>query len=542
MAAGLVEDLLRRQESLKSERSVVQQTWEYIERYITPYRGRYFRDEKSESSVEWRREEILDSTATVAHQNLAARLHGTISNPTIRWFEIRYRDEALNKRKAVAEWLEKANERVYYALQDSNFNLEVNETYQDLCSLGTSAMFLESTPDDPLVFTSIFLKEVYFETDWRGTVLRFYREMEMTPAQMLSKFGEDNVPDTVKEMDKKGETEKQTVIYCIYPRNNKIVPLGQMQRPDRRPWAYCYIHKETQEMLGKEGGYYEMPVFIPRWRKTNSSVWGNSPAHLALPDVMTLNRVRELQLDGSERAIEPPIFAEERAILSDLNLSAASVNVVRKIEGIVPFNTGFNLFVSDHMVDQLQSAIRDYFFYDQLMLPAPQGTPATAYEVSVRYEQMQKLLGPTMGRLENDLLDPIVSRTFRLLAREGYIDPPPDEVIEAGAEFDIEYIGALSSAQKGDRAASLERYAVSVSNLAPTMPEVLDVVDQEELARQLGRDLGVPATVMRGEDEVRRIQQNRADLQERAAEAEVAGMEGEAVAAMGQGDPTLGAL
>lgn len=538
MNTNICDDLAKRYDNLITQRSVAQQAWDDIEQYVTPYRGRFFKDEKSESSIEWDKQEVFDSTAPVAHQNLAARLHGALSSPSIRWFDIRYRDEKLNKNKVVAQWLADANERVYYALQDSNFNLEINETYQDICGMGTSALFLESSKDDPLMFKSIWLKEFCFENDWRGQVLRFYRKLDMTPAEIISKFGSD-VPDAIVKMDEDGKQEKQEVLFCIYPRNNKVVPIGKLQRSDRRPWAYCYFLKTSKEMLGKEGGYYEMPVFVPRWRKTNSSVWGNSPAHLAMADIKTLNRARLLQLRGSEKKIDPPLFVEERALISDLDLSAASLNVVRKIDGILPFNSNFDVFVSDHMISQLQDGIRDYFFYDQLMLPSPQGTPATAYEVSVRYEQMQKLLGPTLGRLQNDLLDPIVSRAFRLLAREGQIPPPPEAVVDAKAELEIEYIGALSTAQKSDRAASIERYGVAVSNLAPTMPEVLDVVDQEEMARQLGRDLGIPPSVMRGEDEVKKIKQERQDMQKRAAEAEIANTEAQAVSAMGQGDPTL---
>jgi len=259
-----------------------------------------------------------------------------------------------------------------------------------------------------------------------------------------------------------------------------------------------------------------------------------------MPDIKTLNSSVSLQLQASEKAIDPPLFAEERAIMTDLDMSASSLNVVRKLDGIKVFDTGFNLYVSEAGIDRLQKSIKDYFFYDQLMLPDPQGTPATAYEISLRYEQMQKLMGPTLGRLENDLLDPIVTRAFRLLVRNGQIPAPPDQVIAEGADFEVEYIGALSTAQRADRAASLERYGVALANLSPTMPEVLDVVDQEELARQLGRDLGVPATVLRSEEEVEDLRTPRADKQAAMEDAVIAQQQGDAINAMGAGDPTLG--
>jgi hypothetical protein len=541
MKTDLCEDLGRRYDGLISDRSVAAVQWDKIESLVTPYRGQFFKDEKSEGSIEWDKD-FYDSTGPAAHQNLAARIHGTLSSPAVRWFEIRFRDEKLNKSKPVATWLSTANEAVYYALQDSNFNLEVNETYQDICGFGTSAMFLETSKDYPLMFKSIPLKEFVFEDDWRGNVLRFYRMLEMTPAQIISKFGQDGVPDEIIQADKDGKRDKQEVLFCIYPRNNNIAEIGKVQRSDRRPWAYCYFLKRTSEMLGKEGGYYEMPVFIPRWRTTNSSVWGNSPAHLVLGDLASLIQVRKLQLQGSEKKIDPPWLAQERAIITDLDFSASALNVVRDLDGIKSLESDFDIFVSEAMAEQLRASVREHFFYDQLMLPAPQGTPATAYEISVRYEQMQKLMGPTLGRLQNDLLDPIVSRTFRLLAREGQIPRPPQEVLEANAEFEVEYIGALSNAQKADRAAAIERYGVAVANLAPTMPEVLDVVDQEKLSRQLARDLGISPEVMRDENEVKELRERREKMTERAVEAEVAGVEAAAINEMGRGDPTLGGM
>ena len=208
MAENVCDDLSRRHDALIADRSVAQQKWDEIERYVTPYRGRFFNDEKHEASVEWDKAEIYDSTAVSAHQNLAARLHGSLSNPSLRWFEIRFRDDKLNKEKHVSEWLSSANEAVYYALQDSNFNLEVNETYQDLCGFGTSFMFLETSRDEPLMFKSIWLKEACFEQDWRGHVLRFYRLLNMRPAEIISKFGADKVPTEIVKMDEEGQQEK----------------------------------------------------------------------------------------------------------------------------------------------------------------------------------------------------------------------------------------------------------------------------------------------------------------------------------------------
>jgi hypothetical protein len=507
---------------------VAEQSWEDIEGYVTPYRGRFFSENKTEGSVEWGRGFVYDSTAIMAHQNLSANLHGSLSSPSIRWFEMTFRDQKLAQKRKAAEWLANANEQIYYALQDSNFNLEVNETYQDLVGFGTSALSLEEDGSE-LVFSSIPLREFVFEPDASGRVIRFYRKLQWTPAQIIAKFGPKDVPDRIIKLDEDGNQSKIEVLWAVYPTNNRIAKIGEQQAPSRRKWQYSYICMDDKEPLGKGGGYYEMPVFVPRWRTTSESAWGNSPSHFAIHDIKTLNRARKIQLIGSEKKIDPPIFAEERTILADLDLSAASLNVVRNVGGIMPFDTKFDIFVSREMIDQLQSAIRNYYFTDQLTFPTPQAQPMTATEAQIRYELMQKLLGPTLGRLQNDLLNPIVSRAFRVLMRNGTIEPPPEIVSEAEAEYDIEYIGALSRAQKSDRAASVERFVVSVGNMAGVMPDMLDVVDQEEVVRQLGRDLGVPPTLMRDKDEVEMMRDEKEAAMMRAQEAALQQAEGDAM-------------
>lgn len=518
------QDLLKRAKQCESDRTTVQSIWDAIERFVTPYRGRFFEDNRTEGSIDWfKSRDVYDSTAVDAHQNLSASIHGALTSPSIRWFVMRFRSEKLNKDKKAIAWLQGAADRVYHELQDSNFNLEINESYQDLCGPGTAFLTLEEDKGpanawNGLNFTAVPLKEGFFEQDHRGLALRFYRKLEWTPGEIISKFGEQ-VPDTIRAMDERGLTEKQTIYFCVYPRRPGSVDIGKKVSPSKRPWEYRYILEKGAHTLGKPGGYYEMPVFIPRWRKTSGSVWGNSPAMMALGDILTLNQARMMQLRASEKLIDPPIFAEERSLITDLNLKAASLSVVRRIEGVKAFETRGQISVSDHMIDQLQGAVRRYFFADQLTFPDPQAQPMTAMEVQVRYELMQRLLGPTLGRIQNDLLNPIVSRAFRMLAREGQLDQPPQIVIDEDAEFDIEYLGALARSQRMDSATASERWISIGASLAEVYPAATDVVDADDVMRNIGRDLGIAATSIRDETEVEKVRNEREARQKQMADA-----------------------
>ena len=534
-------ELLKRAKQCESDRSSVQSMWDAIETFVTPYRGRFFEDNRSEGSIDWfKSRSVYDSTAVDAHQNLSASIHGALTSPSIRWFVMRFRSEKLNKDKKAIAWLQGAAERVYHELQDSNFNLEINESYQDLCGPGTAMITLEEDKGpgnawNGLNFTAVPLKEGFFEQDHRGLCRYFYRKLQWTAGEIVSKFGE-NVPDAIKTLDEKGNTEKQTVYFCVFPRSTGTVEVGKKRSPSKRPWEHRYILEKGAAQLGKSGGYYEMPVFIPRWRKTSGSIWGNSPAMLAMGDILTLNEARMMQLRASEKLIDPPIFAEERSLITDLNLKAASLSVVRRIEGVKAFETKGQISVSDMMTDQLQAAVRRYFFADQLTFPDPQAQPMTAAEVQVRYELMQRLLGPTLGRIQNDMLNPIVQRTFRMLAREGQIEEPPGIVIEEKAEFDIEYLGALARSQRMDAATASERWISIGAGLAEIYPEATDVVDADDVMRNLGRDLGIPATSIRDEAEVKTVREDRDTRQKAMQDAAIAEQAGKGAEAQAKAE------
>ena len=535
-------EIMQRYGVVSAARTTVQETWDVIEEFVTPYRGRFFRDQRDEHSIEWRDRQVWDSTAIMAHQNLSASLHGSLTSPSIRWFDLRFRDDVMNKDKAASNWLQEASEAVYFELQDSNFNLEINECYQDICGYGTGVVTQEMADPVPgledwngMDFASVPLKEAYFEEDHKARVRYFYRHLTWTAGQIITKFGKENVPQSILDLDEKGVSERQGVMFCIFPRDEKPGEIGQVLAPKRRPYGYKYLLMSDQSSLGEEGGYYEMPAFIPRWRKTSESVWGNSPAHFALSDILTLNQWVEIFTERAEKETDPPVLAEERAIITDLDISARGLTVVRNIDGVKFWDQPGNLSITLEGLQMYRSAVRNYFFEDQINYPDAQAQPMTATEAQIRYELMQRLLGPTLGRLQNDLLNPIVSRTFNMLARAKQLGDIPEIVQESQPTMDIEYVGALARAQRVDQAAAIERWLANVANIAQAAPEIMDVVDWTAAGRQMGRQLNIDPELMNDEKEVKALQVKREAQKQRMIESEQQAREGEAAESMGKG-------
>lgn len=530
------QDIITRFQRLVSDRQVIQETWDYIERYITPYRGRFFKDERSEPSIEWRKPFVYDSTAVMAAQSLSASLHSSLTSPSTQWFGLRFRADELNENVDAVAWLEACGKEVYHALQDSNFNAQVNETYTDIVGYGTSVIVEEEIEKankfDSVNFKSVPIKEAYFEQDVDGNILNFYRHLKWTPRQWCAKFGDD-CPEDITEMANDASSDpdrKVDLIFCIYRRMD--IPLdtdiGKPKSPENRPYGWCYVRLNDAMKIGEGGGYYEMPAFIPRWRKTSESMWGNSPAMIALSDTMTLNRMIELNLSAVEKALDPPTLTTQRGLIGDLDLTAGGLTLVRDVNEITPYESRARFDISYQEMNRLRENIDRYFFIPQLVLPPMQGTPATATEISVRMQQLERLIGPTLGRLQSDLLDPLITRTFRILLRAGRLPEVPEIIGELGGQADIEYTGPMAKTQEASNMQAIERWAMFVSNLAQFNQDVMDVPQWDEMIKMGAAYLGVPAKLIKSQSDIDSERGARKEQEQMMAQ-------GQAMQDMGQG-------
>ncbi len=280
-----------------------------------------------------------------------------------------------------------------------------------------------------------------------------------------------------------------------------------------------------------------MPAFIPRWRKTSKSMWGHGPAMIALPDILTINQLVELILKATEKVVDPPTKVTERGLLSDIDLEPAGLTVVRSMDSMEPYESGARFDVSQLQREALKQSIRSIFFVDQLELKE---SPAmTATEVQTRYELMQRLLGPTLGRLQADYLDPLVQRTFNILYRAGQLGEPPQIVFENSSELDIIYMGPLVRAQRADIAQGVTRWVATLAELGEIAPEVLDVPNWDKIAKELGSLEGVPAKLMNSDVEIKKLRKKREQVEAATRKAMEDQEVGAGMEAMGKGQKAV---
>jgi hypothetical protein len=280
-----------------------------------------------------------------------------------------------------------------------------------------------------------------------------------------------------------------------------------------------------------------MPAFIARWRKVSGSQWGHSPAMICLADIRNANELVESTLEAVGKVVDPATITTQRGLLSDMDLSRGGLTVVRSLNDIAPFESAARFDVATGTLGQFQQSINRTFRVDQLQLKE---SPAmTATEVQVRYELMQRLLGPTLGRLQNDFLNPLVTRTFNIMMRAGRLPPVPDVVKQMNGQMNVEYTGPLPRAQRMEVVRATQEWLGTLAQMAEIFPEMLDSVDPDAVARRMARLMSVPAAMMRTGEEVVDIRKQRAKQQEEEQELLKAQAEGEAMQAQGKGEQEL---
>ena len=251
-------------------------------------------------------------------------------------------------------------------------------------------------------------------------------------------------------------------------------------------------------MVVRTGGYNEFPYLVPRWSKATGEIYGRSPSYNALPDIKTLNKAVEIGLKAWAKAIDPPLLVQDDGVIGRVRTTPAGITVIRNDGAIKPLQIGSNWQITDMKETQLRTAIRQAYYSDQLQLQ--EGPQMTATEVQVRYELMQRLLGPTLGRFQSEFLNPLIERVFGIMFRAGALLPPPDNIQEA--KMDIEYVGPLARSQRMEEAQAIDRLYQLAANVAQIDPTIMDNINHDEAIRMRATLLGVPKSILISREDV----------------------------------------
>ena len=498
----------KRMNQMEGGRGTWEDHWQEILDYVMPRKADItFKRTKGEK----RAEILFDSTAITASNLLAASLQGTLTSPSLQWFSIKVRNEELMKDREIQLWLEDSAKRMYNVFNESNFNTEVHEMYLDLVTIGTGALFVEEGnkgfEKSNIHFNTMHIAEYYIQENTSGYVDTLYRKYKLSARQAVQEFGEDNLGEKVLKAAKEKPDKMFNFIHAVEPLEDYERTLGK--GATKLPFHSCHVCEEDK-MTVRAGGYNEFPYLVPRWSKATGEIFGRSPSYNALPDIKTLNKAVEIGLKAWAKAIDPPLLVQDDGVIGKVRMTPGGITVVRSDAAIKPLQIASNWQITDLKENQLRTAIRQAYYSDQLQLQ--DGPQMTATEVQVRYELMQRLLGPTLGRFQSEFLNPLIERVFGIMFRANAFLPAP-EMIE-GESIDVEYVGPLARSQRMEEATAVERLYQLAMQVVQLDPNIMDIINHDEAIRARAGLLGVPKSILRGIEEVEELRQQRAMQQQ----------------------------
>jgi hypothetical protein len=216
----------------------------------------------------------------------------------------------------------------------------------------------------------------------------------------------------------------------------------------------------------------------------------------ALPDIRTANKVVELVLKNASIAVTGIWQADDDGVLNPATIRLVPGTIIPKAvgsSGLTPLAAPGRFDVSQIVLDDLRARIRHALLADRL--GPVDGPRMTATEVMERAAETAGLLGATYGRLQGELLTPLVLRGLSILARRGEV---PDLMVD-GRLVDLQHRTPLAQAQAQRDVRSVLRWLEGVQALGP---EGATAVDGAAVARWLARSFGVPPALVRAADTV----------------------------------------
>jgi hypothetical protein len=547
-------ELLRSQ--LELERSSFLPHWRDLGDYILPRRPRFFITDTNRGDR--RNQKIVDTTATLAARTLRSGMMSGITSPARPWFRLTTSDPDLSEIDSVKDWLYQVTVRMSNAFLKSNLYNCLPILYGDIGVFGTHVMWVEEDFKNLLHFTPLPIGSYSISNNSKLQVDTVVRQFRMTVRQLVEKFQErpndwSNFSTSVKSFWIIDQKEIWIDVTHVVRPNPEFDP-NKIQSKHKK-YISCYYETgsnsigvssfDTNEnVLLSEKGYDFFPALAVRWETTGEDVYATScPGMDALGDIKQLQIQTRRMSQAIEKMVNPPLQGPTSLKGQGTSQLPGGMNFVDVREGSKGLSPVYEVNPRIQELEGSNQQVRDRIrrgFYEDLFLMLAQDDrqqPATAREIDERHEEKLLALGPVLEQLNQDLLDPLIDIAFEIGLRQGLWPEAPEEL--KGQPLKVEYVSIMAQAQKSIGISGVERFSRFSQEWAALMPSVLDKIDPDQMMDVYGDLTSVPPGVLRTDDMVAGIRQERAKAQQAQAMAEQAPAMASAVKDLGN-TPTDG--
>ncbi len=514
-AETLKEQLQKQQAQLTNDRSSFDPHWRELSDFINPRGSRFLATDVNRDDR--RNTKIVDPTATLAARTLSSGMMSGITSPARPWFKLATPDPDMMDYGPVKLWLEVVQRRMNEVFNKSNIYQSLPLLYASLGNYSTGAMAVLEDDSDVIRTMMFPIGSYYMANSARGSVDTCFRKFSMTVRQLVMEFGLNNVSDSVKGMWDSGNYESWIeVIHAVYPNIDRdTAKLNSKNKPVKS--VYYEVGGDSDKLL-RESGFDEFPIMAPRWEVNGEDVYGSS-----CPGMIALGQVKALQLEQKrksqliDKATNPPMVGPSSLRNQRVSLLPGDITYIDQVTGQDGFKPAYlvNPNTADLLADiqDTRQIINSAYFVDLFMMLQNINTRSMPVEAVIEMKEEKLLmLGPVLERLNDECLNPLIDRTFSIMARKNLLPPPPD--VLQGMPLRIEYISVMAQAQKSIGLSSLSSTVGFIGQLAQAKPEALDKLNVDQAIDAFAEMSGVSPTVIVPQERVEQVREQRAQQQQ----------------------------
>jgi hypothetical protein len=458
--------------------------------YALPQRESFY----YETPGQRRDERIFDETAVVGVQEFASRLQSGLVPNFARWADLTSGSEIPpDQRETIDEALDEVTEYVFEVLQNSNFSQEVHESFMDL-AVGTGVLAVEEGDSiNPIIFSAIPLPHVVLDTGPDDRIDHVFRERKNVRYDQLSILYPKGTfdPRVQSKMTTNDTTNVLEVVCRDYAVKNEEAHLH---------YAIC-MTTETILFYRQMRGVGSNPFVCFRWSKCAGEKYGRGPLLNALSAIKTTNLTVELILENAQMSISGIYQMEDDGVINPDTIQLVPGSIIPKAmgsQGLQPINAAGRFDVAQLVLSDMRLNIKRALYND--MLGDPDKTPATATEVAERMADLSRRMGSAFGRLQVELVQPVLQRVVYILKKQGRIEIPTVN----GREVKIKSVSPLAQAQANQDISSIARFLQLIGGTFG--PEMLNMlINQEETSLHLAKKFGIPEGLIRNAEERNQI-------------------------------------
>ena len=501
---------LERYEKAKAHRQNFVDLFEECYEYALPQRESFY----YETAGQRRDDKIFDETAVVGVQEFASRLQSGLVPNFARWADLIAGSEIpKSERDFVDNDLDEITEYVFEVLQNSNFSQEVHEAFMDL-AVGTGVLCVdEGDAVNPVTFSAIPLPHVVLDTGPDDKIDHVFRERKgIRNSEIIILYPDAKLDPKVQQRAQRDPEGKCTLLEVLckdYSKKNEEAYLLYVIDMATK----TYIKEQKFKGVGSN------PYVCFRWSKCAGEVYGRGPLINALSAIKTTNLTIQLILENAQMAISGIYQMDDDGIINPDTINLVPGTIIPKSPqsgGLQPIQSAGRFDVADIVLSDMRLNIKRALYND--MLGNPDRTPASATEVAERMADLSRRIGSAFGRLQAELVQPVLQRVIYILKKQGRIELPTVN----GREVKIRSSSPLAQAQSNQDITAVSRFLELVNAyFGPDTTNVL--INSEETAIHLAKKFGVPDGLIRDREERREIVAMMQQMQQMQQQEQIAG-------------------